>query len=185
MTAEMCDNPSDHALAAVESRLRGEATVHSWLSFVDGSFAGPIFVAVTVAGLVLSGLAWRRKGARSGIRGVAWSLLPAAAWLTHALALVGRVVSAVVQFGAGFVFSPQAWLGVILVGVSGLFFLVSGGIPLVGGWRRRKKEVGGKAGRTADGETAPVPASRDRAAVTAGDDDLADVRDILKKHGIS
>ncbi|MGH3300420.1 MAG: cellulose synthase [Streptosporangiaceae bacterium] len=160
--------------------------MHSWLSFVGGSFAGPVFVAVTVAGLVLSGLAWRRKGARSGIRGVAWSLLPAAAWLTHSLALVGRVVSAVVQFASGFVFSPQAWLGVILVGASGLFFLVSGGIPLVGGWRRRKKKVAGKAGRSSGGELpASAPASRDRAAVSAGDDDLADVRDILKKHGIS
>jgi hypothetical protein len=159
--------------------------VHSWLSFVDGSFAGPIFVAVTIAGLVLSGLAWRRKGARSGIRGVAWSLLPAAAWLTHALGLVGRMVSAIVVFASGFVFSPQAWLGVILVGVAAVLFLVSGGIPLVGGRRRRKKEVGGKAGRSAGESPATVPGSRQRAAVSAGDDDLADVRDILKKHGIS
>lgn len=159
--------------------------MHSWLSFVSGGFAGPIFVAVTVVGLVLSGLAWRRKGARSGIRGVAWSLLPAAAWLTHALGLVGRIVSAVVVFASGFVFSPQAWLGVILVGVSALFFLVSGGIPLVGS-RRRKKEVGAKPRRSGGGESpASLPASRDRAAVPAGDDDLSDVRDILKKHGIS
>ncbi len=160
--------------------------MHSWLSFVDGSFAGPIFVAVTVAGLVLSGLAWRRKGARSGIRGVAWSLLPAAAWLTHSLGLVGRIVSAVVVFAGGFVLSPEAWLGVILVGVSVLFFLVSGGIPLVGGRRRRKKEVGGKAGRSGGDTPASLPAARDRAKVPAGDDDdLAGVRDILKRHGIS
>jgi hypothetical protein len=160
--------------------------VHSWLSFVDGSFAGPIFVAVTVAGLVLSGLAWRRKGARSGIRGVAWSLLPAAAWLTHSLGLVGRVVSAVVVFASGFVFSPQAWLGVILVGVSVLFFLVSGGIPMVGGRRRRNKEVAGKAARPGGGESpASLPASRHPAPASADDDDLAGVRDILKKHGIS
>jgi hypothetical protein len=158
--------------------------VHSWLSFVTGGFAGPIFVAVTVAGLVLSGLAWRKKGFRSGIRGVAWSLLPAAAWLTHSLGLVGRVVSAIVRFASGFVFSPEAWLGVILVGASALLFLVSGGIPLVGGRRRRKKEVGGQAGRPGD-QSASVHPKRERAAVTSGDDDLADVRDILKKHGIS
>jgi hypothetical protein len=159
--------------------------VHSWLSFVGGGFAGPIFVAVTVVGLVLSGLAWRRKGARSGIRGVAWSLLPAAAWLTHSLGLVGRIVAAIVSFASGFVLSPEAWLGVILVGVSALFFLVSGGIPLVGWRRRRKKEVAGKAGRPAGESAGSVPPSRERAAVSAGDDDLADVRDILKKHGIS
>jgi hypothetical protein len=155
--------------------------VGSWLSFVSGSFAGPIFVAVTVVGLVLSGLAWRRKGARSGIRGIAWSLLPAAAWLTHSLGLVGRVVSAVVRFGAGFVFSPEAWLGVILVGISVLFFLVSGGIPLVGSRRRRRR--GTESGRGA--ERPPVAGPSGRAAVESGDDDLADVRDILKKHGIN
>jgi hypothetical protein len=160
--------------------------VHSWLSFIDGSFAGPIFVAVTVAGLVLSGLTWRRKGARSGIRGVAWSLLPGAAWLTHSLALVGRLVSAVVVFASGFVLSPQAWLGVILVGLSALLFLVSGGIPMIGGRRRRKKAVDGKAGRSGSGESpASLPAARDQAASPAGDDDLAGVRDILKRHGIS
>jgi hypothetical protein len=157
--------------------------VSTWLNFVSGSFAGPIFVAVTVVGLVLSGLAWRRKGARSGIRGIAWSLLPAAAWLTHSLGLVGRIVSAVVRFGAGFVFSPQAWLGVILVGVSVLFFLVSGGLPLVGSRRRRRKD---KDVDTGHGEPRPpVARSSSHAAVEAGDDDLADVRDILKKHGIS
>jgi hypothetical protein len=155
--------------------------VNTWLSFVSGSFAGPIFVAATVVGLVLSGLAWRRKGARSGIRGVAWSLLPAAAWLTHSLGLVGRIVSAVVRFGAGFVFSPEAWLGVILVGISVLFFLVSGGIPLVGSRRRHRKGVDSDRAET----RAPVAGSSRRAAVESGDDDLADVRDILKKHGIS
>lgn len=153
----------------------------NWLSFVDGSFAGPIFVAVTVVGLILSAVAWRRKGPRSGIRGIAWSLLPAAAWLTHSLGLVGRIVSAVVRFGASFVFSPEAWLGVILVGVSVLFFLVSGGIPLVGWRRRHRRDVEDRHGREEPG----LPASSGRAAIDSGDDDLADVRDILKKHGIN
>lgn len=155
----------------------------NWLSFVSGGFAGPVFVAATVVGLVLSALAWRRKGARSGIRGIAWSLLPAAAWLTHALGLVGRIVSAIVVFAGAFVFSPKSWLGVILVGVSAVLFLVSGGIPLVRWRKRRKGEVGGGSGHG----DAPVPApkARGRAAIAPPDDDLADVRDILKKHGIS
>jgi hypothetical protein len=161
--------------------------VSTWLSFVTGAAAGPVCIAVTVAGLALSVLAWRRKGARSGIRGVAWSLLPAAAWLTHSLGLVGRIVSAVVQFGASFVLSPKAWLGVIFVGVSVLLFLVSGGIPMLD-WRkrRRKKQVRGQSADKSHGQ-AVGPASRERPAVEAAgpDDDLSDVRDILKKHGIS
>jgi hypothetical protein len=158
--------------------------VNSWLSFATSSWAGPVFILITLAGLVLSAIAWRKKGARSGIRGVAWSLLPIAAWLTHALRLIGHLVSSIVQFAGGFVFSPTAWLGVILVGVSALLFLVSGGIPLVR-WRKRHK---GPKGDHPGGDKAAVaaPKTRSKAAVPADqDDDLSDVRDILKKHGIS
>jgi len=160
--------------------------MHSWLSFVTSGFAGPVCIAITVVGLALSALAWRRKGFRSGIRGVAWSLLPAGAWLTHALALLGRLVSAVVQFGAGFVLSPRAWLGVILVGVSAALFLVSGGIPLLQRGRRREKLGRGRKD-TGDGSQPPALPARQQpaAAATGDDDDLGDVRDILKRHGIS
>ena len=165
----------------------------TWLNFVTGSWAGPVCLAVTVVGLVLSVVAWRRKGARSGIRGIAWSLLPLAVYLLHALALVGRLVSAVVQFGAAFVFSPKAWLGVVLVAIAVVLFLVSGGIPLVG-WRKRheKNKARGSSGRGGSGgasngktKVPAVSSGRKQPAVPADDDDLSDVRDILKRHGIS
>jgi hypothetical protein len=143
-----------------------------------------VFILITLAGLVLSAIAWRKKGARSGIRGVAWSLLPIAAWLTHALRLIGHVVSSIVQFAGGFVFSPTAWLGVILVGVSALLFLVSGGIPLVRSRKRHKEHPDGRPGSAQQAVTAPK--ARAKAAAPADqDDDLGDVRDILKRHGIS
>jgi len=164
--------------------------VGPWLRFVTGGFAGPACLAVTVVGIVLSVLVWRKRGARSGIRGIAWSLLPLAAYLTHALGLVGRIVSAIVQFAASFVFSPETWLGVILVGVVVVLFLVSGGIPVA---RQRKRRAGrdsadrAKSDRGGSGGNgkATVPAVRKRAEVTADDDDLSDVHDILKRHGIS
>jgi hypothetical protein len=160
--------------------------VHSWLSFATSGWAGPVFIAVTVVGLVLSGIAWRKKGARSGIRGIAWSLLPIAAWLTHALPLIGRIVSAIVQFAGAVVLSPRVWLGVILVGVSAVLFLVSGGIPLVR-WRKRSKEKrSAPAEHPGGGQVAvTAPKARAKAAAPDEDDDLSDVRDILKRHGIS
>jgi len=160
--------------------------VNSWLSFATSSWAGPVFILITLAGLALSVIAWRKKGARSGIRGVAWSLLPIAAWLTHALRLIGHLVSSVVQFAGGFVFSPTAWLGVILVGASAVLFLVSGGIPFVG-WRKHRKAEKANRDRHPGGKTpAAVTKSGGKAAVPASqDDDLSDVRDILKRHGIS
>ena len=161
----------------------------TWLSFATSGWAGPVFIAVTVVGFILSGIAWRKKGARSGIRGVAWSLLPIAAWLTHALPLIGRIVSAIVQFAGAVVLSPRVWLGVILVGVSAVLFLVSGGIPLVrwGKSHKAAKEGTAKDRSPAGGQPAgSVERARGKSAVKAeADDDLDDVRDILKKHGIS
>jgi hypothetical protein len=161
--------------------------VHSWLSFATSGWAGPVFIAVTVAGLILSGIAWRKKGARSGIRGIAWSLLPIAAWLTHALPLIGRIVSAIVQFAGAVALSPRVWLGVILVGVSAVLFLVSGGIPLVRWGKRHKEKKEKKAEPPSSGQVAvTAPKARGKAAAASNeDDDLSDVRDILKRHGIN
>lgn len=158
----------------------------NWLSFANSGWAGPVFLVATVIGLVLSAVAWRKKGARSGLRGIAWSLLPFAAWLTHSLRLIGQIVSSIVVFAGSFLFSPKAWLGVILVGVSALLFLVSGGIPLVR-WRRKRHKGDQPKGRSGNGQApASTPAVRSRQAPPAGpDDDLSDVRDILKRHGIS
>jgi hypothetical protein len=164
--------------------------VGPWLRFVTGGFAGPVCLAVTIVGIVLSVLVWRKRGARSGIRGIAWSLLPLAAYLTHALGLIGRIVSAIVQFAASFVFSPETWLGVILVGVVVVLFLVSGGLPVARQFKRRAakeradRSQSDRGGPVGNGQ-AKVPAVRKRAEVTADDDDLSDVHDILKRHGIN
>jgi hypothetical protein len=157
--------------------------VGTWLNI-----GGWVCVAITVAGLVLSVMVWRKKGPGSGLRGIAWSLIPVAAYLTHSVRLIGQIVSAVVQFAGSFVFSPKAWFGVGLLGVSVLLFLASGGSPVM---RRRKRRAAAKAGKGArsghdDHAPSGLPAKRERPAVPAGgDDDLGEVRDILKRHGIS
>jgi hypothetical protein len=62
------------------------------------TIGGAVCVGVTVVGLLLSWLIWRKKGATRGMRAVAWSLLPLAAYLTHSVLLLGRIVNAVVRF---------------------------------------------------------------------------------------
>lgn len=166
-----------------------------WLDFVTGGWAGPACLAVTVVGIALSILVWRRRGARSGIRAIAWSLLPLAAYLTHALRLIGRLVSAIVQFATAFAFSPETWLGVILVAVVVVLFLVSGGMPIARERKRRaerKRSAAAKSGSgsaaengASGGGKASVPALRNHTAAPADEDDLSDVRDILKRHGIN
>lgn len=153
----------------------------TWLSIATGTTC----LIVTIVGLILSFVAWRKKGLRSGMRGVAWSLLPLAMYLTNSVGLVGRIGSAIVRFASSFVFSPKAWLGVILVGSSVLLFLISGGIPLFGGTRRRKRERRDRE-RARAGEQAPasIPAAQGQAPMPPADDDLGDVQEILRRRGI-
>jgi hypothetical protein len=167
----------------------------------------PLCVGLTGVGLVLSWFTWRRRGLRRGIRGVGWSLLPLALYLTGSILLVGRIGSAVVQFASSFVFSPKTWAGVILFVLSALIFLTSGGVPRL----RRKKRGAGKEG--SEGKevsqkpgAAPVTAGQPARPVaqvgaapkqakpakqgkqgTGGDDDGLDpeVAAILRRHGIS
>ena len=137
-------------------------------------------LTLTLLGLVLSVLVWRRRGAASGLRGVAWSLLPLAAALTGTLRLLWRVGDAVVDWAVRLVFSPVVWLGIVLAGVSVVLFVVSGVL--------RKRSPAGK-GRTArkqvTAERSSAPATRSYTAPAAEEGLEDDIEAILRRHGIS
>jgi hypothetical protein len=185
-----------------------EAAVNTWNSIAWF----PLCVGLTAAGLVLSWFVWRRRGLRSAVRVGAWSLVPLALYLTGSILLVGRMGSAVVQFAQSFVFSPKTWSGVVLLCLTVLILLVTGGIPLVTSSRRRAKkrelkkaDKGSQAATTAgtavalpqrkaDGAAAEVSAPEPakvragrRAKGGSGDDDGldADVAAILRRRGIT
>lgn len=151
----------------------------------------PLTGGLTLAGLVASVLTWRRRGAAAGLRGVAWSLVPVAAYLIGAIELLWRFGTAIASFVTSFVFSPRVWAGFIVAGTSAVLFAVSGGLRR----RRARKAVagepavtragaGGKPGRAvARGEGAALAPGKGPAA-TAGDDDLGDVAEILRRRGI-
>ena len=70
-------------------------------------------------------------------------------------------------------FSPVVWLGIVLAGVSAVLFVVSGVL------RRRTPS-----------RTRPRPAASGRRRgqgkpAVSGDDDMADIEALLKKHGIA
>jgi hypothetical protein len=158
----------------------------------------PLCGGLTGLGLVLSYVAMRRRGLGAGLRGAAWSLLPLAAYLTGAIEMFWKMGAAVGDFAKGFVFSAQVWAGIAVAGVAVVLFVVSG--PL----RRRRvkpvqgqQTVGAKAaapGRELAPRTAPVattaPAgtpvkARKGKSAADDDDDLGDVEDILRRHGIT
>ena len=175
----------------------------------------PLCAGLTGVGLVASWFAMRRRGIYAGLRGVAWSLLPLAAYLTGSIRMFWRIGSAIGTFATSFAFSLQVWSGVAVAGLAALLFFVSGA-----GRRRRKRAkaatrqpgsaavgrdgtpamAAGHNGGTAAGRDgaakAAQPVSKEVAARPAkpakrgkgvfdDDDDLAGVEDILRKHGIT
>jgi hypothetical protein len=149
----------------------------------------PLTGGLAVLGFIASWFAWRRRGVAAGLRGVAWSLLPVAAYLIGVIELLWRFGTAIASFASSFVFSPKVWAGVIVVGVSLVLFVVSGRMR----GRRRSKpeaegspEAGGLPARTSPAASQPakLPAGKRKAAAGMGDD-MKDVEQILRKHGIS
>jgi hypothetical protein len=87
----------------------------------------PLTLGLTVLGLILSYVAYRRRGIRPAMMGVAWSLLPIAAYLTGATEMLWKIGAAIGKFGTGFVFSPEKWAGIGVTGLAVALFLAAGG----------------------------------------------------------
>jgi HAD superfamily hydrolase (TIGR01509 family) len=104
----------------------------------------PLAAGLTILGLVLSYLAYRRRGVRPALLGVAWSLLPIAAYLTGAIEMLWKVGAAIGQFGTGFVFSPMKWAGIGVTGLAIALFLAAGG--------RRRRRAARDARKAARGD---------------------------------
>ncbi len=149
----------------------------------------PLTGGLALLGFIASWFAWRRRGVAAGLRGVAWSLLPLAAYLIGAIELLWRFGTAIGDFATSFVWSPKVWSGMIVAGVSLVLFVVSGKLR---GRRRAKKETEGQSqpgalpARTSPTASQPakLPAAK-RKAPAGMDDDMKDVEAILRKHGIS
>lgn len=136
-------------------------------------------LTLTTVGAAATWLLWRRRGLVAGLRAAALTLLVPAAWLTDTLRMFTRIGDAVADWALGLVFSPVAWTGVALAGVSVVLLVVSGVLAGRGiGARSRGNEVEG-----ADGG-APAKGAAGRGA-PAIDDDLADIEALLRRKGIS
>jgi len=132
-------------------------------------------LVLTIAGLVSTGLIWKARGPVSGLRMLAFALLPAAAYLTGTLRLIWEIGDAFVTWATRLAFSPSVWFGVVLAGISVALFLTAGML--------RRRGVGTSA-RTRE-KALPADASRPPAKAPQDDDDMADIEAILKRHGIS
>jgi hypothetical protein len=144
----------------------------------------PLCGGLTLLGLLISFVVWRRRGAASGLRWVAISLLPLAAYLTHAVKMLWQIGSAIGSFATSFLFSPQVWSGIALTGLAIVLFVVSGTLR----GRTRKSAAGSDGAAGAVARPAGAPAGKAlkpaKGKAPAVDDDLGDVADILRRHNI-
>ncbi|GAA1582445.1 hypothetical protein GCM10009678_76480 [Actinomadura kijaniata] len=145
-----------------------------------------ISLGVTLLGLVLSWGVARRRGAASGMRGAALSLLPLAAALTGAT-----------EFFVTLAFSPVRWAGAVVAGLAVLLYVVSGAMlsrragreaaPATGagGGKPAGRPAGKPAGKQGRAQApAPRRAVERREAAPALDDDMAEIEEILRNRGI-
>lgn len=124
-----------------------------------------IGVAVVGAGLMV--LAVRR--ARS--TGWAGSLQLGAVGLM----LIGASAIGVVGFLADIVLDPLAWFGIAALGIA---------VVLFGAGQKLEGRAGGKGKRAVSGREEPKKAVEGRKSEPAVDQDMAEIEEILRRHGI-
>jgi hypothetical protein len=146
---------------------------------VDAATWQALGLVLTLLGLVLSALVWSRRGAARGLRGVAWSLVPLAAGLTGVLRLGWEIGDSVVQWAGRLVFSPTVWLGLLVAVLSAVLFVVSGAML-----RRRGPAKGPAKGAAPAASSPALPRKRSSQPAGSAGDDMADIEEILRKHGI-
>ena len=172
----------------------------------------PLCAGLTGLGLVASWFAWRRRGLGSGLRGVAWSLLPLAAYLTGSIQMFWKIGTAIGDFSAHLVLSPKVWSGVGVAALAVVLFFISAPLKRRRKQARKAAAAGESGAATESGRPRPaVPEqagangnangngtrrqelepSRSRPAKTAkskgepADDDMREVEEILRRRGIN
>ncbi len=139
---------------------------------------GALAAALTVLGGLYTWFAYRRHGFAAGLRGAGITLLPAALWLTDTLELLGDIGSSVGGWVADFVFSPAAWVGIILAGVAVVCWVVAGVLAARGVGARPAAEGGAPQ---------ELPKARGQKAqpAIAGDAEMDEIEALLRKRGIT
>lgn len=171
---------------------------------VDNATWFALALSLTALGGLATFLLWRSRGAASGLRALAFTLLPFAAYFTKTLRLLGRIAQEVSLWAASFVFNPLVWVGVSLAGLSVVLFGTSsflrrrqrGGLSKKEA-KREAKAVGSAQPTATPGalatrqpskqasKQASKQPSKQQGAPAIKDDDMDDIEAILKRHGIS
>jgi hypothetical protein len=138
--------------------------------------------ALTVAGLIWTWLAFRRRGAANGLRALGFALIPAAAWLTGTLEMLTEVAGSVTDWATGLVLDPRTWTGIGLAGLAVVLWVVSG--ILRDRQLARAQRVPSTKSTPAPDKALPASSTRTSSGPVV-DDEMAEIEAMLKKRGIS
>lgn len=147
----------------------------------DASWAA-LALSLTVLGGIWTWFSFRRRGLASGLRALAFTLLPAAAYLTKTLRMFTEIADAITDWAARLVFSPSVWLGVMVTAAAAGLFVVSG-------WLRRRERARAPRATGAGEKRAEIARGRGTTARGPVDDpvdsEMAEIEALLRKRGIS
>jgi hypothetical protein len=158
----------------------------------------PLAVGLTLLGIIITGVAWRRGRRGRVLQGVGLALAPVALYFSGLLRLVWNGVVAIVGWAARIVFSPAVWFGLSLLALCVVLWVVGGLVA-----RRspgRKAQAAAKPGtrptaalpannQAASSQVATRPSGKKQSAAAKNappvDDDMAEIEALLKSRGIN
>ncbi len=141
---------------------------------MDDAAWAALTLSLTVLGGIWTWISFQRRGLSSGLRALAFTLLPLAAYLTKTLQMFTKIVNAVTSWASNLVFNPFVWVGVGLAGVSAV---------LVRGLGSDARSASALRSRPPTHPRLVGPAKAGRPAL-ADDDDMAEIEALLRKRGI-
>ncbi len=117
---------------------------------------------------------WRRKGAISGLRWTGVAMLPLSLYAMGLFRLFWNVAISISNFATGFVWRPSVWIGLIMAVIAVALIVLPARLD------RSLPGADGTPSRSSK-KTKQVSSTKSR---STGDDDMDEIQDILKKHGI-
>lgn len=154
----------------------------------------PICVGLSLLGIIVTGIAWRRGNRGRLIQGIGLALVPIALYLTGLLRILWDLVVALIGWAGQIIFSPAVWFGLSLLALCIVLWVVGGIVAR----RAAVKAIAagssarGSAGSTRAGSSKAVggrTSSKSSGSVAKQsappiDDDMAEIEALLKKRGI-
>lgn len=142
----------------------------------------PLCIGLSLIGVIVVALAWRRGHRGRVVQGVGLALAPTALYFTGLLSLLWNGVVATVGWASRVLFTPSVWFGITLLGVCVVLWVVGGLLakrganraPAVGRATKQQSLPAAQKGQQVRKQPAPPV-----------DDDMAEIEAILKNRGIN